>query len=58
MGSQWGACSTSFAAQGDATTIAIQGVELKAPAGVTQYIGVDVLDVECVAPLGNHSFCT
>jgi hypothetical protein len=57
MGSQWTACSTSFVAPGNAITIIIRGQEIKGP-GLTKYIGLDAVDVECVAPFGDHSLCT
>jgi hypothetical protein len=61
QGPQWtpiGFCSTHFVAKSGSTTLEIKGVFV--PNGnqfQNLYIGLDEVDVECLAPLGNHDDC-
>jgi len=52
MGSMQG----GFVAKSGTTTLEIRGVAIKGL--LTTYIGLDEVDVECVAPRGNHALCT
>jgi hypothetical protein len=50
-GPQWTTCRLQFTARTASTTLLIEGTTGK------QYIGLDRVSVECVAPLGWPGFC-
>src|SRR5215471_11947166 len=52
QGPQWAPCRGGFVAKSGITTLEIRGVAIKGL--LTTYIGLDAVDVECVAPRGNH----
>lgn len=55
-GSEWKQCGPfTFVASTASTTLTISGAQ--AANQSTMYIGLDLVDLECVAPLGNHDSC-
>jgi hypothetical protein len=55
-GSEWKPCGPyTFVAKTVSTTLAISGVQVAGQS--TKYIGLDLVDLECVAPLGDHNRC-
>ena len=50
-GNQWVACTLNFNANSDSTLVSIYGELGK------DYIGIDSVSVECIAPLGRHAWC-
>lgn len=55
-GSEWKPCGPyTFVARTGSTALTILGAQ--AAGQSTMYVGLDLVDLECVAPLGNHDSC-
>lgn len=55
-GSEWKVCGPyTFVAQTESTSLIISGVQVSGQS--TGYIGLDLVDLECLAPRGDHDRC-